>query len=230
MDVAQLKEDDVSLTERAYHAISAAITRLELKPGETLTQDRLAKWLAISRTPVREALRMLEQDGLIQQVPARGLIVTELTVRDVEELLEMLQLLDSHAALLAAQRRNSEQGRELVTISMSLLDAAERRDLELWSERDKPYHRLLLAAAGNGRLEHSVLQTRKRLQRITYNVAVDHDFLLAGTHEHIVVAQAIAAGDAHAAAEAMRLHLAAVAERAMHLVRNYLVPIRGERF
>jgi len=57
--------DVASFTEKAYQAILGAIARLELKPGETLTQDRLAKWLAISRTPVREALRRLEQDGLI---------------------------------------------------------------------------------------------------------------------------------------------------------------------
>ena len=75
-------EDVASFTEKAYQAILGAIARLELKPGETLTQDRLAKWLAISRTPVREALRRLEQDGLIANVPGRGLIVTELTIKD----------------------------------------------------------------------------------------------------------------------------------------------------
>lgn len=230
MDVAQIKDDDVSLTERAYQEISAAIMRLELKPGDLLTQDRLAKWLAISRTPVREALRRLEQDGVIQQVPGRGLIVTELTARDVEELLDMLCLLDTHAAYLAAERRSEAQGRELVAIAATLLDAAERCDRELWSERDKPYHAVLLAATDNGRLAQAVQDVRRRLQRITYNVAVDPEFLMIGTREHIAIAEAILLGDQHAAAEAMRSHLEAVADRAMQLVRNYLVPIRGERF
>ena len=230
MDIAPINEDDGSLTERAYQMISGAITRLELKPGEMLTQDRLAKWLSISRTPVREALRRLEQDGVIQHVPGRGLIVAELTVQDVEELLELLQLLDTHAALLAARRRDNEQATALVAIAATLLDAAEQRDLELWSLRDKPYHETLLNATQNMRLKYSVLNVRKRLQRITYNVAVDPEFLMLGTQEHIAIAQAIAACDERAAAEAMRLHLESVAGRAMLLVRNYLVPIRGERF
>ena len=71
------RNDDVaSLTERAYQAISSAIANLEFKPGEALKQDHLARWLSISRTPVREALRRLEQDGIIQTVPGRGLVVT----------------------------------------------------------------------------------------------------------------------------------------------------------
>lgn len=230
MDIAPINEDDGSLTERAYQAISGAITRLELKPGEMLTQDRLAKWLSISRTPVREALRRLEQDGVIQHVSGRGLIVAELTVQDVEELLELLQVLDTHAALLAARRRDGEQATALVAIANTLLDAAEQRDLERWSIRDKPYHETLLNATQNMRLKYSVLNVRKRLQRITYNVAVDPEFLMLGTHEHVAIARAIAAGDERAASEAMRLHLESVAGRAMLLVRNYLVPIRGERF
>jgi DNA-binding GntR family transcriptional regulator len=146
----ELPNDDVaSLTEKAYQAISGAIARLELKPGETLTQDRLAKWLAISRTPVREALRRLEQEGLIQNVSSRGLIVTELTVKDVEDLLELLCTLDTQAAYLAAQRRTPEQAEQLNAIAQELLLAAEQHDVEAWSRIDKPYHELLLAAAGN---------------------------------------------------------------------------------
>src|SRR5919202_2087876 len=103
------QDDFASLTERAYQAISRAIANLELKPGEALKQDRLAKWLSISRTPVREALRRLEQEGIIQTAPGRGLVVTELTIKDAEDLLEMLALLDTQAAYLAAQRRSQEQ-------------------------------------------------------------------------------------------------------------------------
>src|SRR5919206_5328468 len=98
MTNAPLHDDVASLTEKAYQAISGAIARLELKPGEALKQDRLAKWLSISRTPVREALRRLEQEGIIQTAPGRGLVVAELTIKDVEDMLELLHLLDSRAA------------------------------------------------------------------------------------------------------------------------------------
>src|SRR6266536_2808087 len=123
-----------SLTEKASRTISGAIARLELKPGEALTQDRLAKWLSISRTPVREALRRLEQDRIIHTAPGRGLVVSELTIKDAEDLLEMLALLDTHAAYLAAQRRTQEQAERLVAIAQDLLVAAERNDIEAWEK------------------------------------------------------------------------------------------------
>src|SRR5881409_1893852 len=120
-----LNNDDVaSLTEKAYQAISTAIANLQFKPGEALTQDRLAKWLSISRTPVREALRRLEQEGIIQTVPGRGLVVTELTIKDVEDMLDVLRALDSHGAFLAAQRRTQEQADQLADLAQALLAAA----------------------------------------------------------------------------------------------------------
>src|SRR5215217_7601871 len=117
-----LHSDDVaSLTEKAYQAISSAIANLQFKPGEALRQDHLARWLSISRTPVREALRRLEQDGIIQTVAGRGLVVTELTIKDVEDMLELLGLLDAHAAYLAAQRRSPEQAACLSKVAQDLL-------------------------------------------------------------------------------------------------------------
>jgi DNA-binding GntR family transcriptional regulator len=224
------RDDVASLTEKAYQAISGAIARLELKPGEALTQDRLAKWLSISRTPVREALRRLEQDGIIQTAPGRGLVVTELTIKDVEDLLEMLSLLDTHAACLAAQRRSQEQAERLVEIGQALLVAAERNDLEAWEEIDHPYHETLLDASGNLFLRRAIEDVRRRLQRLTYHLAVQPEHLLSGTRDHVALAQAIYDRRAEEAAEIMRRHLATMHTMAMRLIRTHIVPVRGERF
>src|SRR6266542_1625965 len=222
------RDDVASLTEKAYLAISSAIARLELKPGESLTQDRLAKWLSISRTPVREALRRLEQDGIIQTAPGRGLVVTELTLKDAEDLLEMLALLDTHAAYLAAQRRSPAQADQLVEISQMLLVAAERNDLAAWEEIDHPYHETLLDASGNLFLRRSIEDIRRRLQRLTYHLAIQPEHLIAGTHEHVAVAQAISERKAELAAEIMRQHLETMHTMAMRLIRTHIVPVRGE--
>jgi DNA-binding GntR family transcriptional regulator len=226
-----LNQDDfASLTEKAYRAISSAIANLELKPGEALTQDRLAKWLSISRTPVREALRRLEQEGIIQTVPGRGLIVTELTIKDVEDMLDMLRLMDAHAAYLATQRRTPEQADRLAAIARELLAAAEHYDVEAWSIADKPYHEIVLDASGNQLLRHSIQDVRRRLHRITINSGTRPERLLACTHEHMVIADAIVRGDADAAAQHMREHIDAMSQSAMTLIRSYIVPVRGERF
>jgi DNA-binding GntR family transcriptional regulator len=226
-----LNNDDVaSLTERAYQAISGAIANLQFKPGEALKQDHLARWLSISRTPVREALRRLEQDGIIQTVAGRGLVVTELTVKDVEDMLEMLRLLDAHAAELAARRRTPDQAGRLAEVAQALLAAAERHDVEAWSIADKPYHEIVLAASGNGLLRQTIQDVRRRLHRITINSGTRPERLLACTHEHLNVADAIVRGDADAAAQLMRTHIDAMSTSAMALIHTYIVPVRGERF
>lgn len=219
-----------SLTEKAYQAISGAIANLELKPGEPLTQDRLAKWLQISRTPVREALRLLEQDGIIQNVPGRGLVVAEFTVKDVEDMLEMLRLLDGQAAYLAAQRRSADAARRMVEIAHALLGPAEQGDTKAWSLADKPYHELMLDAAGNRLLRQSILDIRRRLHRITISSSTRPSRLLVCTHEHIAIAEAIMSGDAGAAASCMQQHIDAMRESTMELINGYLVPSRGARF
>jgi DNA-binding GntR family transcriptional regulator len=223
-------DDVASLTERAYQAISTAIANLEFKPGEALKQDHLARWLSISRTPVREALRRLEQDGIIQTLPGRGLVVTELTIKDVEDMLEMLRLMDAHAAELAAQRRTQEQADRLAGVARDLLAAAQRHDVEGWSIADKPYHEIVLAASGNALLRQTIQDVRRRLHRITINSGTRPERLLACTHEHLEVADAIVRGDSEAAAALMRKHIDAMSESAMALIRTYIVPVRGERF
>lgn len=223
-------DDDHSLTERAYRAISHAIARLELKPGESLTQDRLAKWLAISRTPVREALRRLEQDGILQTAPGRGLIVAELTIKDADDLLEMLCLLDTQAACLAAQRRTPAQAERLLAIAQELMVAAERYDIEAWDRIDQPYHETLLDASNNLYLRRSIEDVRRRLQRITYHLSRQPEHLLEGSREHVALARAIADCDADAAARVQRQHLETMRTMALQLIRTHIIPVRGERF
>jgi DNA-binding GntR family transcriptional regulator len=230
MTNVQVRDDDASLTEKAYQAISSAIARLELKPGETLTQDRLARWLSISRTPVREALRRLEQDGIIQTAPGRGLIVAEMTTKDAEDLLEMLALLETQAAALAAQRRTYEQAERLVAIARDLMGAAERYDVETWDRIDGPYHETLLDASGNLFLRRAIEDMRRRLQRITYHLARQPEHFQSGTRDHIALAQAIYDGDPDAAAAVQRQHLDTMRVIALQLIRTHIVPVRGERF
>ena len=230
MTNGQSRDDVASLTEKAYQAISSAIARLELKPGESLTQDRLARWLSISRTPVREALRRLEQDGIIQTAPGRGLIVSELTIKDAEDLLEMLALLDTRAAWLAAQRRTPEQAERLLAIAQDLRVAANGYDIEAWDRIDQPFHETLLDASGNQFLRRAIEDVRRRLQRITYHLARQPEHLDSGTDEHVDLARAIYAGDAEAAAEIQRHHLDTMRTMALKLIRTHIVPVRGERF
>jgi DNA-binding GntR family transcriptional regulator len=230
MSNAVQQGDPVSLTEKAYRSIAEAIARRTLMPGEPLTQDRLAKWLAISRTPVREALRRLEQDGIIQTLPGRGLVVAELTLQDVVELLELLGTLEPQAVALAARRRSPEQAQRLIAQSQALLDAALRGDHGAWLLADTPWHETLLEAAGNRLLGNAVRDVRRKLQRVTYNTSSEPPFMRSGTEEHLAVAELVRDGDPERARALWGRHLEAVGARAIKLVHDYIVPVRGERF
>ena len=167
---------------------------------------------------------------LAHPAPGRGLIVAELTIKDAEDLLEMLALLDTQGARLAAQRRTSEQAARLIALAQGLCVAAEQQDIDAWYRSDGPYHDTLLDAAGNEFLRRSIEDVRRRLQRITYHLAVQPEHMLSGTREHMELAQAISDADPDRAAEIMRQHLDAMRTMAMKLIRTHIVPIRGERF
>lgn len=223
-------DTDASLTEKAYQAISVAIASMQLKPGEALAQERLARWLAISRTPVREALRRLEQDGLIQNVPGRGLVVAELTERDVQDMLEVLRLLNPHAAGLAAMRRTAEQSRALAAAAEGFRAAVVRGGPEQLAAADTAYQDALLEACDNPVLRRSVRDLRRRVQRFTLPTAGQAERLAAYAADYRTVAEAIAAGDADSAMRRMRAHIDAVGEGALTMIRSYIVPVRGQRF
>lgn len=103
-------------------------------------------------------------------------------------------------------------------------------DVEAWSRIDKPYHVVLLAVAGNRFLRRAIEDVRRRLQCITYHVAIQPEHMLSGTRDHEGLAQAISDSDARAAAEIMQQHLQMVAAHAVQLIRRYIVPVRGARF
>ncbi len=92
----------VSLKDKAYHAIKAAILSLKLKPGDPLVESDLAQQLGISKTPVRDALLELEREGFVTKVPFKGTYVTEITLKDVREVFQVRAVLEGLAARLAA--------------------------------------------------------------------------------------------------------------------------------
>src|SRR5215831_5167229 len=96
--------DDASLTEKAYREIEEQIVTLRLQPGQILSESGLAKYLDIGRTPVREALQQLAREGLVTILPRRGVIVSEINIRNQLELLRVRREVERLMARLAAER------------------------------------------------------------------------------------------------------------------------------
>jgi DNA-binding GntR family transcriptional regulator len=190
-----------SLADRAYVAIRDLIVSLELRPGDLIDERRLVESLGIGRTPVREALRRLAQEQLVEVFPRRGMFVTGVDVRDLARISEVRTALEPEAAHLAADRATDEEREELA----ALVDQIKRgTDLMGLDER---IHRAIYAAAHNHLLEKTLGEYYVLALRI-WMIALDRaQDLEEAVDAHRDLIQAIAAGDGDRAADLMRAHV-----------------------
>ena len=201
-----------SLADKAYHEIRRLIVSLELAPGAVIDERELIERLEIGRTPVREALRRLSHEGLVEVYPRRGMFVTGVDVRDLARLSEVREVLEPEAARLAAERATDADREELRALLAELEGgASELMDL------DERIHRAVYRAAHNDLLEATLEQYYVLALRI-WSIALDRAHELEEAVEaHRALLEAIQAGDGDRAADTMRAHVQNF-EQAMHRV------------
>jgi DNA-binding GntR family transcriptional regulator len=205
--------------EAAYRHLKTRIMSAELAPGATVNEQAIAEALGISRTPVREAIRKLEQEGLVMRYPNRGAVVTQLSMKDVLEIWQIREILEPAACRLAASRID---GAALAEVEKAVRDLQGQeggaRDYESHHRSDLALHGLILEAAGNATLRQVVEMLSERIMqvRIVNSPARFHDSVA----EHLQIIAALRAGDPAAAAEAMRRHLANAREGLSSLVER----------
>jgi DNA-binding GntR family transcriptional regulator len=196
------------LREVAYERLKDAIQHADLQPGEPLPESRLSRLLGISRTPVREALQQLAQEGLVQIIPGRVVTVAAHSVQEVLNVVHLRSLLEPELVRLATESI-SEDGLE--DLWQSLLDmetAVENDDREGWSKADTWYHETLGQACPNDLLSEMTLQMRNRVHHLAVVDSQTNPARLAAcTREHREIVEAIAAHDPQGAEEAMRRHI-----------------------
>lgn len=186
-----------ALSDSAYNAIRALIVSGEIRAGEALSERALSERFGISRTPVREAIRALANDGLLEIVPMRGTFVRQLSVRDLSEIHEVRLALEGMAAWLAAQK-GVTPALEEVAKRLRALDAQDEAvplDVDITQRVGWQFHEAMFAAADNVRLveTYHALRTQNglALQRIPH---YDADRTRAAVREHLAIFDAIAAG------------------------------------
>jgi DNA-binding GntR family transcriptional regulator len=201
-----------SLADKAYHEIRALIVSLELAPGAVIDERELIERLEIGRTPVREALRRLAQERLVEVYPRRGMFVTGVDVRELARISEVREMLEPEAARLAAERATDADRAELA----ALVEELDRGGSELM-ELDERIHRAVYRAAHNDLLETTLEQYYVLALRI-WSIALDRAHELEEAVEaHRALLEAIQAGDGDRAADTMRAHVQDF-EQAMHRV------------
>src|SRR5262249_55083153 len=144
-----------SLADRAYEEIRHRIVTLQLRPGTAINEKGLIEELGIGRTPVREAIRRLSLERLIEVYPRRGMVVTTVEIRDLASLCEVRAVLESHAAHLAAERANTADREELAGLLDALAQSAGG-DQRALIELDERIHRSVYRWTHNPFLEETL--------------------------------------------------------------------------
>jgi DNA-binding GntR family transcriptional regulator len=187
--------------DRAYLAIRGLIVSLELPPGAVIDERELMQRLGLGRTPVREALRQLAQEQLVEVFPRRGMFVTGVDVRDLARISEVRGALEPEAARLAAERATDQERDELADLSGQIKRGADLMRL------DERIHRAIYAAAHNHLMEKTLGEYYLLALRI-WMIALDRDEALEDAVEaHRDLIQAIVVGNGDRAASLMQDHV-----------------------
>lgn len=191
------------------------IVRNRWKPGERLPEPELCEEFGVSRTPMRDALKLLEAEGLIELRPHIGAVVTQPNLPDLEEKMQVMSALEQAAAQLVAQLRPPAVIANLWRLHNAMTDAAERMEMALYYQLNDDFHRAIVEGSGNKTLAqiHEHIMWHVFRARHMANEHETFDPSTARHHEEIV--HNIAEGRGEEAAAALRSHLHAVSDLMM---------------
>ncbi|MDD6389565.1 MAG: GntR family transcriptional regulator [Firmicutes bacterium] len=195
------------LREIVYEELKAQILKGDIKPGTRMMEVELAEVLGVSRTPVREAIRKLEKEGLVKIEPRRGAYASELSVKDMVDILEVRQSMEGLAAYYCAQRINDEQKEQLRDYALAFNEAVEEGVYEDMISYDTKFHHLIVECCDNDILVHMIEQLQELVLRFRYLYYSDFKRAEQMPAEHHEIFEAVASGDAERAREAAALHI-----------------------
>lgn len=207
-DNLQLGMDEfLPLRDVVFNTLRQAILTGELKPGERLMEIHLANRLGVSRTPIREAIRKLELEGLVTMIPRRGAEVAQITEKSMKDVLEVRRTLDALSAELACERISQEEEEALKKACQNFEEAVKTKDTKAIAKADVAIHDIIAAATGNQRLIQLINNLAEQMYRYRFEYIKDasqHERII---QEHRIIYESIINKDKEAAAETAKLHI-----------------------
>ena len=196
-----------SLVEAAYDQIRRRILDNVWPPGHRALEQEVALTLGMSRTPVREALLRLQNEGLVEVIPRHGVRVLPVSPADMREIYQILTALECMAAELLANRKPSaKELTPLVDATKAMDKALKQEDLDAWAAADERFHAHLVDLAGNRQLQATVLNYWDRAHRARMFTLRLRPKPMNSTREHMQMVERLRAGDAEGAARVTRAH------------------------
>lgn len=200
-------DEYLPLRDVVFNTLRQAILRGELKPGERLMEIKLANKLGVSRTPIREAIRKLELEGLVVMIPRRGAVVGEITEKSLKDVLEVRRVLEELSVKLACERISAEEIEALKKAEKAFEMALKGGDVTEYAEADVRFHDIIYHATDNQRLIQLLYNLREQMYRyrVEYLKSPEvHEVLLS---EHRYIVKMIEERDAEKAIEAVCKHI-----------------------
>lgn len=195
------------LRDVVFNTLRHAILKGELEPGERLMEIALAQKLGVSRTPIREAIRKLELEGLVVMVPRKGAEVADITEKDLRDVLEVRTALEELSIELAMKNMTEKNFEELEAANETFAKNSEGDDLIKIAESDVAFHEIIYMATGNNRLIQMINNLREQMYRYRLEYIKDkssHERLVT---EHNRIIAAMKGGDISEAKAAIKLHV-----------------------
>lgn len=195
------------LRDVVFNTLRQAILTGELKPGERLMEIHLANKLGVSRTPIREAIRKLELEGLVTMIPRRGAEVAQITGKSLQDVLEVRRSLDALCAELACERISNEEIAALEAACKDFEEATHTRDTRVIAAADVALHDIIIKATNNNRLVQLVNNLAEQMYRYRFEYIKDYSMHSRLVEEHRIIFEAIRKKDKETAAAAAVMHI-----------------------
>lgn len=195
------------LRDVVFNALRQAIVTGELSPGERLMEIKIANKLGVSRTPVREAIRMLELEGLVVMIPRKGAEVARITEKDLRDALEVRTAIEELSVELACARIDEEGKERLKKAYMDFKEDIDTKHVQNIVDGDVKFHEVIFELTKNQRLINIAHNLREQVYRYRVEYVKDFSYHEVLVSEHYEITNAILTNDVKKAKEIMRKHL-----------------------
>jgi DNA-binding GntR family transcriptional regulator len=208
----------LSLAEQVYNAIKSDILTCQLDPGSRIAQSQLARRYKVGITPIREALKRLEQEGYVQSIPRFGYLVAPITVKDVEDLYDLRLILEQSAVRLAIQRASDEQVEAIRRSANFTYTFKDHASYQRFLEHNIAFHSAIAQLSGNRKLAQLLAELLHEMTRI-FNLGLDlRDSGEEMRSEHLALANALQARDVPRAEEIVRDQIVHSRQRVLEML------------
>lgn len=220
MDFEVNMNEYLPLRDVVFNTLRKAILRGELKPGERLMEIQLANKLGVSRTPIREAIRKLELEGLVLMIPRKGAEVAQITEKNMQDVLEVRKALEELSVQLACERITPAQVEEMKMAAEDFRKVLKSGDVTKIAEADVKFHDIIFAATNNQRLITLLNNLREQMYRFRVEYLKQKECYPQLLEEHDKLIALISGGEVEEACELMGCHIDNQASTVSDVIRR----------